>query len=443
MVERVLRKVLKESRVATEIFYHQQNRKLTRFANSEIHQNLEQDKGEVTVTVYDEGKKGSASTTDTGYASVKEALQQALKNASFQEPDPNFVSFPKPQKEEPPSLDSFSEATAHSTPAQRAEVVKKIVDGARQAELNAFGTFSNNLSRFSVINSEGLDRHWESTQAYLKTLMMGQGGEGYAEDLQVDMRDIEVTRVIERARQKCLDTKETHDVEPGDYTVILEPLAVGAMITYLNMIGFNGQACQEGRSFFSGKKGEKVVSPSITIIDDPWDPENLPIPYDFEGVTKKPLSLIEEGVFKNYVYDTYLANKGEAKSTGHCLPPEVRNMGAFPLNLKMKPGKFSTEEMISKTEKGILITRFHYLGVVHPTRTIITGLTRDGTFLIEKGQVKRALKNLRFTQSIIEALNNVQLVGNELERVPAFAGAVLTPSLMLDNFTFTGISKEN
>ncbi len=438
-----LKKVISESPAEhTEIFCQKDELKLSRFAESIIHQNISQEKTSLTVVVHEKKRKGSATTTDTSPSAVRKALERALEAAKFQKPDPDFPGLPF-SEEIAPELQSFSQETSNCPPEKRADGIAEVRKIGEREGFKGFGTFSTQASRYISLNSNGNFREWDTSQAFLKVLYMGGpgGGEGYAQDLQVDVNDIDVSWVAEKAAEKCAATQERKSLEPGEYTVILEPLAVCELLGYLGFIGFNGLACNEGRSFFSGKIGEKVMAESISIFDDPYDENGLPFPYDGEGMPKRPLPLVEEGVFKNYIYDHYLAAKEGRKTTGHALPPGFRSFGPMPMHLKMWPGKESREELLQKVEKGVLVTRFHYVGVIHPQQTIVTGLTRDGTFWIENGEVGHALKNLRFTQNIIEALKRVVGIGNSLGKMPFSVGAPQGPALVIDGFNFTGVSE--
>ena len=192
-----------------------------------------------------------------------------------------------------------------------------------------------------------------------------------------------------------------------------------------------------------GKIGQQIVDPRISIWDDGLDPAGIPLPFDFEGVPKQRVDLIEEGVARGVVYDSYRAGKEEGKaSTGHALPAP-NTMGPFPLNTFFGPGDATLEEMIASTERGIYVTRFHYTRPVEPTKVVITGMTRDGTFLIENGEIAYPVKNLRFTQSYLEALNHVEMIGRE-PRLLLGLGDIArdsVPALKLGKFTFTGATE--
>ena len=207
--------------------------------------------------------------------------------------------------------------------------------------------------------------------------------------------------------------------------------------------GFSAVAMQEGRSFMVGKIGQQIVDSRVSIWDDGQDPRGLPLPFDFEGVPKQRVDLIEKGVARGVVYDSYRAGKEEGKSsTGHALPAP-NTFGPFPMNAFFGPGDATLEEMIASTERGLYVTRFHYTRPVEPTKVVVTGMTRDGTFLIENGKIAYPVKNLRFTQSYLEALNQVDMIGKELRLLAGMGGLARTaqPALKLGSFNFTGATE--
>ena len=254
------------------------------------------------------------------------------------------------------------------------------------------------------------------------------------------MSEVDPEAIGRKAFQKARDSQRPIDVPPGRHEVVLEPPAVDTLISFLSYMGFNGRAIQEGRSPFSGKMGERVAAETISIYDDALSPLTLGIPFDFEGTPKRRVDIIERGVFRSGVHDRRSAKLAGAESTGHALP-QPNPEGPFPLNLFLQTGDASREDMIASTERGLLVTRFHYSNIVHPIETTITGMTRDGTWLIENGKVTSAVKNFRFTQSILEALSNVQMVGRDSVIASEFwFAATRVPALKISSFNFSGKS---
>jgi predicted Zn-dependent protease len=215
---------------------------------------------------------------------------------------------------------------------------------------------------------------------------------------------------------------------------------VGTLVAFLSYMGFGGRGVMEGRSCFSGREGQKVASDAVTIVDDALSSDTIGLPFDFEGTPKKRVEIIRNGVFESAVHDRRSAKQAGVESTGHALPapnPE----GPFPMNVTFEPGQASQQEMIGSVERGLLVTRFHYSNIVHPKDAVITGMTRDGTWLVENGEIAYPVKNFRFTQSILDALEETSFVGAETEMVSEFFfGASRVPGLKVDRFHFTGKS---
>jgi PmbA protein len=246
--------------------------------------------------------------------------------------------------------------------------------------------------------------------------------------------------VAEIAVRKAIAAQNPEAIEPGEYTVILEPAAVADMLMFLGFLGFSALAAQEGRSFMCGQIGSRVMGDNITIWDDGLDPAGLPMPFDFEGVPKEKVVLIDRGIASGFVHDSATASQEDRLSTGHALPAP-NTYGPMPINLFMAPGDSTLDEMISSTERGILVTRFHYTNPVHPVKVIITGMTRDGTFLVENGRVTRPVRNLRFTDSVPRAFSEVLSMSRERKLQAGYFGGALVPSMKVGRFAFTGATE--
>jgi predicted Zn-dependent protease len=414
---------------------------LTRFANSTIHQNVAETDSEVRIRVALGNRVGVATTNNLDDAALVRTLENALAIARLQPENPDFKSLPGPQPT--PDFTSFSQATASCTPEQRAEGAGTICMMAREADVVASGALTTSLFEAGVANSLGVFGHFVTTHAEINTVIMSDTSAGYASDMALDVTDLDFEAIGREAVEKCLRSQDPQSLEPGEYTVILEPYAVQDFLMMMAFTGFSAVAMQEGRSFMSGKIGQQIVDPRVSIWDDGQDPRGLPWPFDFEGVPKQRVDLIEKGVARGVVYDSYRAGKEEGKSsTGHALPAP-NSFGPFPLNAFFGPGDATLEEMISSTERGLYVTRFHYTRPVEPTQVVVTGMTRDGTFLIENGKIAYPVKNLRFTQSYLEALNQVDMIGEELRLLAGMGGlgGTLQPALKLGSFNFTGATE--
>jgi PmbA protein len=428
----------------TEVVIVREREQLTRFANSYIHQNVSKDDVDIRVRAVLGKMIGIASTNDLSDQALLGVVESAATAASYQQKNPLFLSLPWPRPI--PRIDGFVERTATCTPQRRAQAVKEICAPAKEQNLNASGAFATREYEYTVGNSLGVFAYYPTTLADLRTVIMSDTGSGYAAAISLDIDDLDAAAVGREAIDKALRSRNPVDVTPGDYTVILEEYAVGTLMPYLAYIGFGAQAFQEGQSFMSGKLGQKVTGDNITIWDDGLDLRTLPMAFDFEGVPKQRVDLITKGVVRGPVYDTYTAGKEPARtSTGHALPAP-NDFGPFPWNVAMATGQATKQDMVASTKKGLWVTRVHYVRPVHPLKTVVTGMTRDGTFLIENGEIVAPVKNLRFTQSILEAFGEAEQIGREavLTReafLENFIGGTRVPALKLRRFAFTSATE--
>lgn len=425
----------------TEVLITSGDSHLTRFATNTIHQNVSETNATVRVRSIVDRKTGVASGTKLSDEALRNLVERAETVARFQKQNPEFRSLPEPRPIQ--GVDAYVEATASFKPRQRAEGVESILKLSRENDLDAAGAFATEAQEILVANSLGVSSYFCSTVASVMSVIMGKTGSGYGAAAAIDVSDLDPTKVGRTAIDKALRSANPTGIEPGEYTVILEEEAVADMVFFLGYLGMGALSVQEGRSFMAGKLGERVTGEQITIWDDGHDPRGIPLPFDFEGVAKEKVVLIEDGIARNVVYDSFTASREEGRhSTGHSLPAP-NTLGPIPINLFMSTGTATKEEMLASTERGIWVTRFHYTNPVHPVKTILTGMTRDGTFLIENGTITRPLKNLRFTQSILEALANVEALGRDVKLVKDEWNAfgTCTPAAKIRNFRFTGTTE--
>ncbi|MEZ7890650.1 MAG: TldD/PmbA family protein [Candidatus Wallbacteria bacterium] len=412
------------------------DQKLTRFANSVIHQNVAEKNIDILLRGVKNGKVGIASINST----EPEKLDFLIKNIE------TIISLKKENEEaeiiekweELPRYDQFwNKSTAEFTPEQMAKSVDILLKKAKNNSIDAFGAFEVNLSELFIANSFGLKRYSPRTVAGINLTAMGDKYTyaGLALDRNCDVSKINFDKIGQEACDICLKAKNPVSIEPGHYDVILSRQAVANLIEFMGYLGFSAKSYQENRSFLCGKLGSKICGENITIWDDGLDIKGLPMPFDFEGVKKEKVMLVENGIAKNLVYDTKTAKKEGRKSTGHALPAHSTS-GPMPMNIFVKGGCHTTEEMIASTKKGLYVTSFHYVNVVDPRETIITGMTRNGTFLIENGKITKPVKNLRFTQNICEALSNVEMM-SESKLNGEMGGAIVVPEMKIKNFHFT------
>jgi predicted Zn-dependent protease len=421
---------------------------LTRFANSTIHQNVAEADVEVRIRVVvgdpeSQGARvGVATTNDLADDALARTLENALEIARLQPENPGFRSLPSPGRPLP-QVNAYSEATAGCSPEQRARGVGEICVMSREAGVVASGALTTAVVEVAVINSLGIRAYQPATYSEINTVVMSDNSAGYASSLVMDFDHLDFEALGREAVEKCLHSQNPRALEPGEYAVILEPYAVQDLVQMMAYTGFGALALQEGRSFMAGKLGEQIVDQRVSVWDDGLSEDGIPWCFDFEGVPKQRVALIEDGVAKGVVYDSYRAGKEEGKrSTGHALPAP-NTMGPFPMNLFFGPGEATLDQMVASTERGIYVTRFHYTRPVEPKQVVITGMTRDGTFLIENGEIAYPLKNLRFTQGYLAALNAVEMVGREPRLLAGFGNIarVSVPALKLGTFRFTGATE--
>lgn len=419
----------------TEVLVLAQDSALTRYANNVIHQNVAESNAQLSVRAVVGKKIGGASCNRLERDTVQQTAQKAVAIARLQQENPDFVSLPEPSD---PSLavESFGAETAGCPPERRAEEIGKVVAAARGQDLNASGAFSTQASALAVGNSLGIRAYHRGTTAALTAVVSGEDSSGYAEATTANVDELSAEDLAHTAVQKCVASAHPLQVEAGEYEVVLEELAVGDMMAMLAFMGLGALAYQEERSFMCGRLGEKIADDQVFLWDDGLDNRGIPLPFDFEGVPKQRVSMIEGGIARAVVYDSYTAAREGKASTGHAIP-QPSTFGPFPMNLFMKPGDSTVDDMVASIKHGLLVTRFHYTNVVHPKETVMTGMTRDGTFLIEDGKAVAGVKNLRFTQNILAALNHVLKVGKDLKVCGHYGIHLAVPALHLASFAFT------
>jgi len=407
---------------------------LTRFANSMIHQNVAEANAGLTVEAVEGKRVGVARTNNTSPEGLTECLERACAIARNQVENPDFPGLADPAAYARVTQDLGG--TAACGPDERAAAVGEVCEVARRAGLAASGAFSTGSDGMIVANSHGVRAQHLSAAAALNVTMTGPDSAGRTTVEALRVEDVDARALAEVAAQKARDSANPVELPEGEYTVVLEEDAVADLVGFLGWMGFGAKAVQEQRSFLCGKIGQRLCGENITIYDDGLDPTGFALPFDYEGVPRQRVVLIDRGIAQGPVYDRATAAKAGVVSTGHGLPPPATG-GPFPLHLCLAPGDSSVEEMIASTPRGILVTRFHYTNIVHPIRTELTGMTRDGTFLIEGGRVTRGVKNLRFTQSILEALSNVELIG----RTAKLVEGARVPALKVHNFRFSSTTE--
>jgi PmbA protein len=442
--KKIVNYVIKLSRadqVEVSIVNHEQA--LTRFANNYIHQNVSEANSSISVRVVFGKRLGIASTNSLQMKKIKEMVEWAENIAHLQKENNDFVSLPKTKQTDYRSLKTHFKVTGEFSERDRAHAVGDIVKVAKESGINTFGSVSNGTAEICVGNSLGVFAHSMCGDVFCNIVMAADDSTGYAQAGARDVREIDFRTLANTAAQKAMMSAHPKDISPGKYTTIFEPLAASEFLAYMSFYAFNGKMLQEGRSYLCDRLGSKIVDDQITVIDDPFTPRGFAFPFDFEGVPKKRLVLIDKGIAKNVAHDSLTAFKEKKKSTGHALRAP-NPFGPVAFNVVMKPGTKSIDAMIRETDRGILVTRFHYTNIIDPHKLVFTGMTRDGTFLIEGGKIAGGIKNLRFTENIVNVLNRVESISDKPELVAddpgygaRFATGFVVPAMKVSEFNFT------
>ncbi|HMC30411.1 MAG TPA: TldD/PmbA family protein [Candidatus Angelobacter sp.] len=435
-----------------EVIFSSTDFSLTRFANNTIHQNVSEINDAASIRVAFDGKTARATTNRFDDESLKRAVQSAESIARVQEPDPELL--PMASKDEGKDADAPSrwfDQTAAITAADRAERVGRIVGVAKKNKLVTAGIFSSAQAAEAVVNSNGLSVYHGQTSAEVSITMLAESSSGWQKANSPDVNNVDAVRLAEIAAKKARDSSNPQELAPGKYTVILEPAAVLDLIGFM-FWDFGGQAILDQRSFLNNRIGTKLFGENITIIDDVAHPLQANPPFDGEGVRRDRVNLVEKGVVRNLVYARGTAEKmrkseykdkvGEIRVTGHGFPLP-NEMGEAPANIVFVTagGEQTVEQMIAGTERGILITRLWYIREVDPYEKILTGMTRDGTFLVENGKIKHGLRNFRFNQSLIEMLNSVEAMGKAVRASGEEAFDMVVPAMKIRGFNFTEVTR--
>lgn len=380
------------------------------------------------------GKKtGSASINEFDDASLEKVVRRAEELAQLAPENPEYMPLLGPQGEFKESI-TYVESTAAMTPATRAEAVGKSIKVAKDAKLEAAGFLENTTSFVAVMNSKGLFAYNKGTDVIFSITTRNQEGtgSGYAARGFNDVKKLDTFTATQVASKKANGSAGAKAIEPGKYTVILEPVAATYMLE--NMFRFDARSADEGRSFLSkpgggNRLGEQLMDEKVNIYSDPFHPDLPSSTWTRDGYPAGRVNWIEKGVVKNLNYSRYWAEKKGVKP------------GPFASNIIMDGGTASVEDLIKSTERGILVSRLWYIRMVDPQSLLLTGLTRDGTFYIENGQIKFPIKNLRFNESPVIMLNNVEALGKQERSISVESyRSYLIPAMKIRDFTFTSLS---
>jgi predicted Zn-dependent protease len=286
----------------------------------------------------------------------------------------------------------------------------------------------------TIANSSGTLASFDGTDSGVNVKMNAEDSSGFAEGYDADVTRLDAQAIGSTSARKAKESKRPRSVDPGEWTVILEPAAFGELFAYL-ADHFSAQSFDEGSSFLSEGLDKLYLGENVTISDDYAHPLNPGMPFDYEGHPTQRLTLVENGVAKSIVTDSYWASKLGRENTGHALPAP-NAYGPQASHVVVSPGSKPVAELIAETARGLLVTRFWYIRTVDQKKAIVTGMTRDGTFLIENGEIAGGVRNMRFNQSIIEALRNCEF-SNALHRTGGYSYSLVVPAAKINGFTFS------
>ncbi|MDT8067654.1 MAG: TldD/PmbA family protein [Terriglobia bacterium] len=427
---------------------------LTRFANNTITQNVADENYEVSVRVAFDHKTARATTNRLDDEGLKSVVQAAESLTRLQEPDPDLLPMPTAQEAgrgtEP---DRYFEETAGVGPSQRAEVAGKMVGVARRQSLIAAGVAASSEHVDAIFNSKGVAAYHRQTGAEVSITMLATDSSGWQKANSPNVADVHPVRLAEIAAEKARKSAGPKELEPGKYTVVLEPAAVLDLCGFL-MWDFSGLALLEQRSCLNNRMRTRLFGENISIFDDVHHPLQAGPGFDGEGMKRERVELVKNGVVQNVVFaraTSAMAKKSpgeglgvEIRPTGHGFPLP-NEIGEIPQNVVFgapTAGKERTvEQMVAATEKGILVTRLWYIREVEPYEKLLTGMTRDGTFWIEEGKVRFGVRNFRFNQSVVQMLQNVLEMSTPVRASGEESFDMVVPAMKVRDFNFTEVTR--
>jgi PmbA protein len=426
---------------------------LTRFANNTIHQNVAEENYGVSVRTVFGGRTARATTNRFDDESLRDVVRASEDLARVQEPDAELLPVPATEegtrRTDPPSR--FFQETAELTPAQRADAVGQIVATAQKRKLTAAGIFSSSETLEGVFNSRGLSAWHTQTAAEISITMLASDSSGWQKANSPEVSKLDPAYLAHIAAEKAASSAAPREIAAGAYTVILEPAAVLDTVGFA-FYDFGGLAILDQRSFLNNRIGTQLFGENISIWDDVCHPLQSGSPFDGEGMPRQRLQLVDKGVVTRLVYSRgsaarmkkseHAARVGPIEATGHGFPIP-NEMGEAPMNIVFEPPRNpeTVPDMITSTERGILVTRLWYIREVDPYEKILTGMTRDGTFLIENGEVVCGVRNFRFNQSLIDMLSNVESMSTPVRTSGEESFDMVVPAMKVRNFNFTEVTR--
>jgi len=421
----------------TEVHIDETIDALSRFANNAIHQNVAEHGITISVRTVVDGRTARATTNRLDEDSLRAAVESSLQLAHSQPKITGLLLMPGKQRYR--KVNRFTKQTAATSPEERARAIRKACDLAIRNGQVAAGIFSSGQSQHVIGNSRELFAPYRQTEAEFSITMQDESAASWAKANSGNVRDFDPQKLAARASEKARMAKDAQELAPGKYTVILEPAAVLDLVGFL-FYDFAATALADQRSCLTKRMGKQLFGKNISITDDVYHPQQLGAPFDGEGLPRQRVALVEDGIPGKLVYSRATAKKSGKKPTGHgfALPNEY---GEAPMNLVFGGGDSSVEKMVASTDRGLLVTRVWYIREVDPYEKVMTGMTRDGLYLVENGKVTSAVRNFRFNQSLIELLKNVESMSPASRATAEEAFEMVVPAMKVHNFHFTEPTK--
>ncbi len=426
---------------------------LTRFANNTIHQNVSEENYVVSIRPVIGQKTARATTNKLDAESLRRAVASAEAITRVQQDDPALLPMAEPEREhaDERSPSRWFDETAAITAQDRAAAVARMVEVAKRNKLTTAGIYASSRGVEAIFNSRGLAQFQQQTSSEISITMLAEDSSGWQKSNSPDVRNLDPVALAETAARKARESAHPQEVAPGKYTVILEPAAVLDLVGFM-FYDFGGLAILDQRSFLNNRVGTKLFGENVNIWDDAYHPLQSGSPFDGEGLRRQRVQLVERGTIKSLVYargtaermkrSEHAAKVGDVRPTGHGLPLP-NEIGEVPLNIVFDvPGPTQTvEQMVASTERGVLVTRLWYIREVDPYEKILTGMTRDGTFLVGNGRIRHGVRNFRFNQSLIALLSGVKAQGTPVRASGEESFDMVVPAMKVRDFNFTEVTK--
>ncbi len=422
----------------TGITFLRSSLQVSRFANSSIHQHMNDENQIIYFRALCNGRLGVASTNSLAEHNLKETFKKALHIAKLKIETSLKRDIPSFRPIETIAGKVYPK-TIHASAMRRAKILRDIFLEGRNLKIGFAGNFHNGLTQMAVLYPGGLMNYQDHSFCGVKFIAAHNGASGYAASVDYDIDRLRPGEAADKAVEKCLLGLKKTALAPGRYDVILEPAAVAELVNWLNYIGFGAKSYLEETSFLYNKSGRQVTGKKIGIYDCGPDKNSFILPFDFEGSRRGKTYLIKNGIAQKPLADSYYAKILKIRNTGHANFPDDTE-GPLGYNLIMRGGNMDKEEMIKSAGCAVLITRFHYVnGFLDTRKARMTGMTRDGTFLVEDGKIKCGIKDMRFNESILEAFSRIKHISREREIIAdplESLGSVYAPSIYIKGFNF-------